>query len=128
MKAIKELESELGISIFKRTAKGVEPTRQGAEFLERPVSFCVTRADMDNDMYNRIFWRGCGLYDAYATGGEIQLTDGGFRQKIALQAMWRKNIAEIWAEYRFFDSGFILRLSAEIGAHIRFLPRFGLLA
>lgn len=100
---------------------------QGAEFLERPVSFCVTRADMDNDMYNRIFWRGCGLYDAYATGGEIQLTDGGFRQKIALQAMWRKNIAEIWAEYRFFDSGFILRLSAEIGAHIRFLPRFGLL-
>lgn len=32
-KAIKELESELGISIFKRTAKGVEPTRQGAEFL-----------------------------------------------------------------------------------------------
>lgn len=32
-KAIKELESELGIIIFKRTAKGVEPTHQGAEFL-----------------------------------------------------------------------------------------------
>lgn len=32
-KAIKELENELGISIFRRTAKGVEPTRKGAEFL-----------------------------------------------------------------------------------------------
>lgn len=32
-KAIKELENELNIIIFKRTAKGVEPTRQGAEFL-----------------------------------------------------------------------------------------------
>lgn len=32
-KAIKELENELGITIFKRTAKGVEPTRKGAEFL-----------------------------------------------------------------------------------------------
>lgn len=32
-KALKELESEIGITIFKRTAKGVEPTRKGAEFL-----------------------------------------------------------------------------------------------
>ena len=32
-KAIKELENELGITLFKRTAKGVEPTRKGAEFL-----------------------------------------------------------------------------------------------
>lgn len=32
-KAIKELENELGIAIFRRTAKGVEPTRKGAEFL-----------------------------------------------------------------------------------------------
>lgn len=32
-KAIKELESEVGITIFKRSAKGVAPTRQGAEFL-----------------------------------------------------------------------------------------------
>lgn len=32
-KAIKELESEIGITIFKRTAKGVEPTRPGLDFL-----------------------------------------------------------------------------------------------
>lgn len=32
-KAIKDLESTIGITIFKRTAKGVEPTEKGAEFL-----------------------------------------------------------------------------------------------
>ncbi|MGH4122019.1 MAG: LysR family transcriptional regulator [Clostridium sp.] len=32
-RAIKDLEKKIGIIIFKRTAKGVEPTRKGAEFL-----------------------------------------------------------------------------------------------
>lgn len=32
-KAIKELESEIGITIFKRTVKGVEATKKGSEFL-----------------------------------------------------------------------------------------------
>lgn len=32
-KAIKELEKEVGFTIFKRTATGVKPTEEGAEFL-----------------------------------------------------------------------------------------------
>lgn len=32
-KAIKELEQEIGITLFRRTAKGVEPTHKGLEFL-----------------------------------------------------------------------------------------------
>lgn len=32
-KAIKELEGEIGITIFRRTPKGVEPTHRGMEFL-----------------------------------------------------------------------------------------------
>lgn len=32
-KAIKELEKELGFAVFKRTATGVKPTEEGAEFL-----------------------------------------------------------------------------------------------
>lgn len=32
-KAIKDLEKEIGIMIFNRTSKGVEPTRSGVEFL-----------------------------------------------------------------------------------------------
>ena len=33
-KSIKELESEIGITLFTRTAKGVEPTSEGLEFLQ----------------------------------------------------------------------------------------------
>ena len=32
-KAIRELENELGFTIFKRTAKGVRTTEEGTEFL-----------------------------------------------------------------------------------------------
>ena len=32
-KAIKELEENLGVTIFKRTSKGIVPTQQGEEFL-----------------------------------------------------------------------------------------------
>ena len=32
-KAIKELESEIRVTIFKRTARGVEPTPMGEQFL-----------------------------------------------------------------------------------------------
>ena len=34
-KAIKKLEADMGLTIFKRTAKGLAPTKQGAQFLER---------------------------------------------------------------------------------------------
>lgn len=33
-KAIKELELEIGVTLFKRTPKGVEPTRDGIQFLQ----------------------------------------------------------------------------------------------
>ena len=32
-KAIKEVENEIGITVFRRSAKGVYPTPEGAEFL-----------------------------------------------------------------------------------------------
>ena len=32
-KAVKELENEIGITLFKRTVRGAEPTEEGAEFL-----------------------------------------------------------------------------------------------
>lgn len=34
-KAVRELENELGIKIFRRTTKGVEPTAEGREFIEK---------------------------------------------------------------------------------------------
>ncbi len=40
-KAIKEVENEIGITVFKRSAKGVFPTEKGAEFLEYAKSIIV---------------------------------------------------------------------------------------
>lgn len=40
-KAIKEVENEIGISIFKRSAKGVFPTEKGSEFLEYAKTILV---------------------------------------------------------------------------------------
>ena len=40
-KAIKEVENEIGITVFKRSAKGVFPTEKGAEFLEYAKTILV---------------------------------------------------------------------------------------
>ena len=40
-KAIKEVENEIGITVFKRSAKGVFPTDKGAEFLEYAKTILV---------------------------------------------------------------------------------------
>ena len=37
-KAIKEVETEIGITVFRRSAKGVYPTPEGAEFLVRAAA------------------------------------------------------------------------------------------
>ena len=37
-KAVKKLETDMGISIFKRTSKGLAPTKRGAQFLEQARS------------------------------------------------------------------------------------------
>ncbi len=47
-KAIKELEKNLGIVIFKRTSKGVLPTAQGEEFLRYAKSILDQVQRMEN--------------------------------------------------------------------------------
>ncbi len=49
-KAIKELESSLGIVIFKRTSKGVLPTSQGQEFLQYAKSI-LDQVERMEDLY-----------------------------------------------------------------------------
>lgn len=46
-KAIKELENDLGITIFKRTSKGVIPTQQGEEFLGYAKSILMQIEEME---------------------------------------------------------------------------------
>ena len=123
------------ISINAEDFSVVYDTRKGAivsvcsgdeEILDAPISFNLTRAETDNDMYNKIFWQDYGLYNCYSTGKEICMLENGFKQKISIQSMWRKNIAEIEVEYRFIKNKIYMHMRAEIGNHIRFLPRFGI--
>lgn len=46
-KAIKELENTLGITIFKRTSKGVIPTNQGMKFLEYAKQILIQIDNME---------------------------------------------------------------------------------
>ena len=43
-KAIKELENTLGITIFRRTSKGVLPTEQGMKFLKYAKQVLILNA------------------------------------------------------------------------------------
>ncbi|MCC8043812.1 MAG: LysR family transcriptional regulator [Oscillospiraceae bacterium] len=47
-KAIKEIEDEVGITIFNRSAKGVYPTEQGAQFLEYAQAILVQMDRIDD--------------------------------------------------------------------------------
>jgi len=49
-RAIKELEDDLGIEIFKRTSKGIKPTAQGEEFLGYAKSI-LAQVDAVEKMY-----------------------------------------------------------------------------
>jgi len=46
-RAIKELEKDIGITIFKRTARGVEPTRKGTEFLSYTKTILAQVNDLE---------------------------------------------------------------------------------
>lgn len=65
-KAIKEMEKTMGVSIFKRTSKGVEPTEKGREIVERANAVLRTadafEADFcsKGDRTERISVRVCG--------------------------------------------------------------------
>lgn len=49
-KAIKELEQEIGVSLFTRTAKGVRPTQKGAQFLDY-ARVIVSQVDELENLY-----------------------------------------------------------------------------
>ncbi len=51
-KAIKELEETLGITIFKRTSKGMIPTERGAEFLVYAKNILAQISEMES-LYRR---------------------------------------------------------------------------
>ena len=65
-KAIRELERELGITIFRRTSKGVIPTPQGEEFLGYAQGI-LSQLDELESLYNP----NVDFDQVYRTAGEI---------------------------------------------------------
>ena len=47
-RALKELEDDLGISIFKRTSKGMDTTMQGEEFLSYAKKILAQIDEVEN--------------------------------------------------------------------------------
>ncbi len=52
-KAIREMEKTMGVAIFKRTSKGVEPTEKGKEIVERAKALLKSAEDFETDFCNK---------------------------------------------------------------------------
>ena len=68
-RAIKELEENLGITIFKRTSKGMEPTPQGEKFLVHARNILAQIEEMESlyrkEKENKIKFSLCGPRASY---------------------------------------------------------------
>ncbi len=88
-KAIKELEASLGITIFRRTSKGVMPTQRGKEFLAYARSI-LAQIDQMESMYRARRQEKLGFsisvprssYIAYAFGQFVATLDRSKRLEI----------------------------------------------
>lgn len=52
-KAIKEMEKTMGVTIFKRTSKGVEPTEKGREIVERANAILKSADEFEADFCSK---------------------------------------------------------------------------
>lgn len=66
-KAIKEMEREVGIPIFKRSAKGVVATEKGKQFLQYAKAILVQMDKMES-LYKDNGEKRCELLSAFAKG------------------------------------------------------------
>ena len=71
-KAVKKLEADLGMAIFKRTPKGLLPTKQGADFLERARSILEQVDQLEAVSYTHL-----DVYKRQGQRGVLLPGDGG---------------------------------------------------
>lgn len=104
-KAIKELETTIGIAIFKRTSKGIVPTKKGEEFLSYAKNILVQIEEMESlyksDSKNKITFslsapRASYISHAFALFVEkldnTKELDINFKETNAIRTI--KNVAE----------------------------------
>lgn len=117
-KAIKELENEIGITVFIRTSKGVTPTEQGKEFLKRARELIGSFKNL-TESYNKDNTRSTSFFVAVPRADYIANAFISFasmldsNEQIALQYEETDN-EQIINHIMDFDIGMgIIRLSAD---------------
>ncbi len=117
-KAIKELENEIGITVFIRTSKGVTPTEQGKEFLKRARELISSFKNL-TESYNKDNTRSTSFFVAVPRADYIANAFISFasmldsNEQIALQYEETDN-EQIINHIMDFDIGMgIIRLSAD---------------
>lgn len=104
-KAIKELEATLGIMIFKRTPRGVVPTKDGAVFLEYAKSILAQIDEMEDyykkEQANKVYFNVSVPKTSYVSNAfaefikdvdENEKFEINFRETDSIQTI--KNVAE----------------------------------
>lgn len=105
-KAVRELENELGIKIFRRTTKGVEPTSEGREFIEKAkfvlAQFCELEGAYRSaetaakrlsvlGVYSGYISEAIGRFAAYASDCCFEFSEADFHTTL-------KNVSEGYAD------------------------------
>lgn len=105
-KSVRELENELGIKIFRRTTKGVEPTSEGREFIEKAKSVLAQFCELEgaykssetaaknlsvSGVYSGYIFEAIGGFAAYASDCGFEFTEADFHSTL-------KNVSEGYAD------------------------------
>lgn len=105
-KAVRELENELGIKIFRRTTKGVEPTAEGREFIDKAKSVLTQFCELEgaykaaetlakhlsvSGIYSGYISEALGRFAVYAPNCSCEFEEADFHSAL-------KNVAEGYAD------------------------------
>ncbi len=139
-KAIKELEASIGITIFKRTSKGVLPTSKGQAFLNSAKSILSQIDEMEKTYAagraNRLYFNVSVPCAGYIPLAFARFLDA-LKDKPALEMNFLETDAATAMDnvvqnessigvirYRLCDEAYFLNLLEEKGLHYEMLARF----
>ena len=99
----------------------------GRKIIDGESRIVVWRAPIDNDRYRVIWWKQQQLDRANFYPVSVQTYSGKIVVKGKIVSDYVSPVADAVVEYRFTASGEVhVRLRAELGARVWWLPRFGI--
>ena len=114
----------------KTTGLPCSVRREGAELLRRPMTWCVRRAPIDNDMNLTAAWADLFLDHLQAKIYACSHTQEGgtvrIQTHLGLGSMVRRPVCRLHQTLTFFPDGSLeLQARVEVGPQLVALPRFG---